>query len=74
MKRAAIVLICLLAGCASPPTKAEVVVVQCEPRGGSADCVTYVQTPDGFRHSRLGHWGEVGDTFNIITRQGRWSR
>lgn len=54
----------VLVGCKPTPLQTvTVVVLRCEVRKGSADCVTVVQFPDNTRRSRSGKWGEVGDEF-----------
>lgn len=60
-----IALVIAAAGCTDGPTeRVQIVAVQCEPRGGKADCKTVVQFPDSTRRIRSDRWGNVGDVFH----------
>lgn len=57
---------------------ANVVIVQvhCEKRTGEPDCRTIVQNlENNTRYSRVGNWGEVGDTFLVknLNSSSIWS-
>ena len=74
MRRVLFGLILLMAACdpyaVGPLEDVEVVVVRCEQRKGSADCVTIVEFPDGTRRLRVGQWGYEGETFKASKRLG----
>ena len=72
-RKTTLVLLAALGACGySAPSKAEIVVVECEPQMGLHDCRTVVEV-DGRRYSRAATWGEVGDSLIVQTHStGSW--
>lgn len=62
----------VLVGCGDPAQLATVQVVHCEPRGGSPDCKTVVETSDRRRFIRSDKWGELGDTILVEPYGQTW--